>query len=73
MIQRRKNARFPPETGQTLRIRGECRRQDLNRDIPIELEVARAINRAHAAGAKSTQNPIVLEQRSGGYGLWRVG
>ena len=52
MIERRQQARFAREPGAALRIGGEVRGQNLDRDVATEPAVARAIDLAHAAGAE---------------------
>jgi hypothetical protein len=51
MIQRGERLRFASEARHALRVVRKRLRQDLDRDIPIELRVARAIHLAHTAGA----------------------
>jgi hypothetical protein len=48
MRQRRNGLRFAFEARQTVRIRREQLRQHLDRDVAIELRIARAIDLAHA-------------------------
>ena len=52
MVQRREDLRFAFETGEPIGVVGEGGGQDLDRDVAIELRIARAIDLAHAAGAK---------------------
>ena len=66
MIQRREHLRFALEAGEAIGIARERVRQDLQRDLAIQLRVARAIDLAHAAGAKRGQDLIRAEARSGG-------
>jgi len=47
MIQRRKRARFTPETGDTIGIGKKMQRQELERDHTIEFVVVGEINFAH--------------------------
>ena len=51
MIERGEHAGFALEAGQPIGVRGEQRRQDLDRDVASELRVARAVDLAHPAGA----------------------
>ena len=51
MIQRRERLRFAREPRQPVGVAGEGVGQDLQRDIAIELRIARAKHLAHAAGA----------------------
>ena len=53
MVQRREHLRFALEAREAIGIGGEGVRQDLDRDVAIELRVARAIDLAHAAGARA--------------------
>ena len=52
VIQRREHLRFAPETRQPIGVRGEQLGEDLDRDVAIQLRVARTIDLAHAAGAE---------------------
>ena len=52
MIQRREKLRFAGKPCKSVGIEGEDVGQNLERDLPIELRVARAIHLAHAAGAE---------------------
>ena len=61
MIQRGQQPRFALEAGEPLGIDREQARKDLDRDVAPELRVARAIDLAHAAGAKPCVNPIRTE------------
>jgi hypothetical protein len=49
MIQRRERLRFAREARQPLRIVCECLGQDLDRDVAIQLGIARAKHLAHPA------------------------
>ena len=49
-----------------LRIGGERLGQDLDRDVAIQLRVARAIDLAHAAGAERRQDLVRAEACAGG-------
>ena len=42
---------FALEAGEPVGVGGERRRQDLDRDLALQLRVGRAIDLAHAAGA----------------------
>jgi hypothetical protein len=44
MVQRGENLGFSPEAGQSIRIVREVFRQNLQRDVAIELRVARPID-----------------------------
>ena len=52
MIQRCQHLRFPFEPRQAIGIAGECRRQDLDGDVAIQLGIARPVDLAHAADAE---------------------
>ena len=53
MVQRRQRLRFARESRQAIRIAREEIRQDLDRDVAIELRIARAVDLAHPAGAEA--------------------
>jgi hypothetical protein len=55
---RRDRARFALEPGHPVGVRGECRRQDLDRDVPPQPRVTRAIHFAHPAGAEGVQDLV---------------
>ena len=65
MIQRRQHLRFSPEPREPIRIERKGVGQDFQRDVAIELRIARAIHLAHAAGAERGQNFIGTEVRAG--------
>jgi hypothetical protein len=52
MIQRGEDVCFTLEAGEAVRIGSEGIRQDLDRDVAIQLRVTRTIHVAHAAAAK---------------------
>jgi hypothetical protein len=54
MIERRQDLRFALEAGEPVEVERKELRQDLQRDITIELRVACAIHLAHAACAERT-------------------
>ena len=58
MIQRRERLGLPLETREPLRISSEELWEHLDRDVAIQLRVARAIYLAHAARAESAQNLV---------------
>src|SRR5262249_44378457 len=62
MIQRRGNPRFTVEPVERLRVRGELGRQKLDRDLPAEPHVFRAINDAHSAAAEALENAVVSDR-----------
>src|SRR5438128_4289970 len=65
MLQRRDSTRFTVEALAQLRIGGELRWQDLDRDRPIEPRVARAVDLAHAAGSERRDNLVWPETNAG--------
>ena len=48
-----------------LRIHPAARRQDLDRDLPVQARVARTVHLAHSAGADGRQNLVRAEACSG--------
>ncbi len=56
MIQRGKSLRFTFEASEAVRIGSECLGQDLERDVAIQLRIARAIHLAHAARPEQAQD-----------------
>jgi hypothetical protein len=58
MIQRGKYLRFTFEASEAVRIGSECLGQDLERDVAIQLRIARAIHLAHAARPEQAQDFI---------------
>ena len=54
------------EAGERLGIAGQVGRQDLHRDVAIELRVSRAVDLAHTAGAERTEDLVRPEPGSGG-------
>ena len=65
MIERREHLRFAAEPRQSIRIAGQERRQDFQRDVAIELGVARAIDLAHTPGAERGEDLIRAESSAG--------
>ena len=70
MIQRRDGPRFALEALAGLRIAGVIRRNDLDRDEPIEPRVARLVDVAHPASADARHQlvgpyPFAFEVRGG--------
>ena len=61
MVQRREQSRFTFETRQTIRVRGEPRRQDLDRHVASELLVARPVHLAHATRAQRLHDLVRSE------------
>jgi len=64
MIERGCGASFLSETAQTLGIGGVARRQDLDGNFAAEPRVPRAVDFAHAAGAKQREDLVWSELRA---------
>ena len=64
MRERRDRLRFALETGQRFGIGGDGPREDLDRHVPIQLLVARAVDLAHSAFAKFRDDFIGSESRA---------
>jgi hypothetical protein len=58
VIERGEDLCFTPEAGEVVRIGGEGFWQDLERDIPIQLRVARAIHLTHPARTDGSENLV---------------
>jgi hypothetical protein len=56
--------RFALESQERRRAVGETRRQYFDRDVPIELGIARAIDLAHPAGADGAEDLVRTEPGS---------
>jgi hypothetical protein len=65
VVERREHSRFALETGEAIRIAGEGVRQDLQRDLAIQLGIARAVHLAHAAGPEGGENLVRAEAGAG--------
>ena len=52
VIERGEEPGFTLEAGEAIRIGGEGRRKDLDRDVAFQARIARAIHFAHAAGTQ---------------------
>ena len=61
MVEGRENLCFALEADQTVRVLGEEQREDLDRNVAIELAVARAVHIAHPATAKEVHDRIRAE------------
>ena len=66
MIERGEQSRFALESRHAIGVGRERRRQDLHRDVAIELRVARAIDLSHPAGAERGENFVGAEACAGG-------
>jgi hypothetical protein len=64
MIQRGKDDGFALETREPIRIGGEMRRQELQRDLALQSRVARAPDFAHPAGAERAKDFVMRQTRS---------
>ena len=60
MVQRGRGASLRVEPAQTIGIRGGFRRQQLQRDVTIQLRVVRLVDFAHGAGADTRHDAIAL-------------
>ena len=67
MVQRGQELRLALEAGEAIGIRGKQFRQDLQRDVPVQPRIARAIHLAHAAGADEGGDLVSAEPCSGTY------
>jgi hypothetical protein len=56
VVQRRQQSGFALEARHSIDVRHEPRWKDFERDIAAKFRVTRAIDDAHAAGAKQRQN-----------------
>jgi hypothetical protein len=65
VVQRREHLRFAPEARQALQIDRERIGQDLERDVAIELRVARAIDLPHSAAADRGEHVVRAKSGSG--------
>ena len=65
MVQRRERLRFALEPREAIGIAGERVRQDLDRDVAIQLRVARAVDLAHAAFADRRDDFVDAEAGAG--------
>ena len=72
MIQRRKHLRLASEAGHAVGIMGERFRQDLDRNVAVELGVSGAPDFAHAAFAELGGDRIVCDGllRAHGDNFW---
>ena len=68
VIQRRQDFGFALEPSETVRIGGECLRQDLEPHIPVERGVAGLIHLAHPAFADLGGDLVDAEPGAGGQG-----
>ena len=76
MIERREDLRFALEAREAVGIEGEELGQNLERDVAIELRVARAIDLAHSARADGREDFVRAEAgavREGHGIVWIIG
>ena len=66
MIERGEQSRFALEARRAIGVRGERRRQNLQRDVALKLGIARAIDLAHAAGSEQRDDFVRAEPGAGG-------
>ena len=66
MVQRREHLGFALEARQPIRRRARSLGQDLDRDVAIQLRVARPEDLAHAAFADAGDNFVDTETGTGG-------
>ena len=66
VVQRRERLGFALESGQPFEIAPERVRQNFDRDVTVELGIARAIHLTHAAGAERRDNLERAEAHAGG-------
>jgi hypothetical protein len=66
VVERRQHLRLAREACDALGIEGNWVGDDLQRDVAIQLGIARAIHLAHAAGAEGGDNLIRAESGAGG-------
>ena len=70
MIERREHLSFAREASQTVGIVRKRIRQHLDRDIPIELRVGRAVHRAHAPFAELRNGPVMSDRFLRNHPIW---
>ena len=68
MVERGEHLRFALEPGESFGVAGEGVRQDLDRDVAIQLGIARAIHLAHAAGPHGGEDLVRAEADARGWG-----
>src|SRR5450759_2759487 len=65
MVERRQHLRFTAQARESIGIGGERVRQNLQRDVAIELGIPRAVDLAHAARANERQDFVYAETGAG--------
>jgi hypothetical protein len=68
MIERSEDLRFTAEASDAVGISGETRGQEFQRDVAIQLRVARAVHLAHAACAEGREDLVGAEASAGNKG-----
>ena len=67
VVERREHLRLALEPRETIGVARECLGQHLQRDVAIELRVARTPHLAHAAGTEQCDDFITTKNTTGGY------
>jgi hypothetical protein len=65
MIERCEHLRFSAEARETIRIVGNGREQDFDRDVAIQLRIACAIDLAHTTGTEGGDDFVWTEASAG--------
>ena len=65
MVERGEHLRFAAEPGETVRIVRDGREQDFDRDVPVQLRIARPIDFAHPAHTEQGDDFVRAEARAG--------
>ena len=66
MVERREHLRFTVKPRQAFGILGDRREKDLDRDVAIQLRVARAIHFTHAARTEAAEDFVRAESCTSG-------
>ena len=64
MIQRRQDFGLALEASEPLGIGRHAGGQDLDRDLPLQPRIGRAVDLAHPAGAERSDDAVRAEERS---------
>ena len=62
VVERGEQMRLALEAPQAVGVLGHLRRQDLDRDVAVEVRVGRAVDLAHPAGAERRGDPVVRQR-----------
>jgi hypothetical protein len=65
MVERCQDLGFATKARESFSIGGECSRKDLQRHVPIQLDIARAVDLAHAAAAEQHNDFVRSEACAG--------